>query len=68
MKHLVDNAQAGAPKSELCQVLPALSARSIQRLMEELRADGYVEMRGVRRWARWYALRPYVPASNAPGT
>lgn len=68
MRHLFDNTDFGAPKSELCQVLPALSARSIHRLMLELRADGYVEIRGERRWARWHAVKPYVTASSLPGT
>ncbi len=62
MKHLWDSATGGAPKAELVQVLPALSSRSLHRLMEELREDGFVELRGERRWSRWFPLKPYVPS------
>jgi hypothetical protein len=67
MKHLWDNAEAGAPKNELTQVLPSIAPRSIQRLMAELKAEGYAEMRGERRWSRWFPLKPYVPTSLRSG-
>lgn len=67
MKHLWDNAQAGAPKGELSQVLPSFAPRSLQRLMAELKSAGYVEMRGKGRWSRWFPLKPYVPTSPKSG-
>ena len=68
MRHLWDNAESGAPKSELTQVLPSLSGRSISRLMDELRREGYAEIRGERRGARWFPLRRYVPSDPVSGT
>ena len=68
MRHLWDNAESGAPKSELTQVLPSLSGRSISRLMDELRREGYAEIRGERRGARWFPLRRYVPSDSVSGT
>lgn len=68
MKHLSDNQEEGAPKAELRQVLPALSDRSLHRLMEELRADGFAGLHGNRRTARWFALKPFEPALKPTGT
>lgn len=64
MKHLLDNRSVGAPISELCQVLPALSESSISRILEELRSDGFVQLRGARRGARWHALRSYLAVDS----
>ncbi|MCF3650060.1 ATP-binding protein [Synoicihabitans lomoniglobus] len=61
MKHLWDHATTGAPKRDLVQVLPSVSASSLHRLLEELRDSGFAELRGERRWARWFPLKPYVP-------
>jgi ATP-dependent DNA helicase RecG len=61
MKHLWDRATTGAPKRDLTQVLPSVSASSLHRLLEELRAAGFVELRGERRWSRWFPLKLYVP-------
>ncbi len=68
MRHLWDNAETGAPRSELTQVLPSLSSRSISRLMDELRREGFTEIRGERRGSRWFPLRRYVPSEPASGT
>jgi ATP-dependent DNA helicase RecG len=54
LQHLASNADAGAPLSELCQVLPAQSTSSVQRLLRKLRAEGRATLRGSRRGARWY--------------
>lgn len=67
MKHLSDNQEEGAPKAELRQVLPALSDRSLHRLIEELRTDGFAELRGNRRTARWFALKPFKPTLKPSG-
>lgn len=56
MQHLASNRDVGAPLSELCQVLPAQSISSVQRLLRELRAEGRATLRGSRRGARWYAV------------
>ena len=53
IKHLRTVAGTGAPRSELCQVLPAQSMGSVVRLLQELRTEGRVQLRGERRWARW---------------
>lgn len=55
LQHLREQGGEGAPLSELKQVLPALSEGVIQSLLNELRSAGAVELRGVRRWARWIA-------------
>lgn len=57
MQHLAGNPDEGAPLSELCQVLPAQSSSSVQRLLRELRVEGRVTLRGSRRGARWYPAR-----------
>jgi len=57
-KHLRGQGEDGAPLSELRQVLPSESARSIQYLLAELREEGRVTLRGQRRWARWVIASP----------
>jgi ATP-dependent DNA helicase RecG len=54
--HLKGVAAAGAPLAELCQVLPAQSRSSVQRLLRELRSEGRVTLRGTRRVSRWYVV------------
>ncbi len=61
LKHLDLQGEEGAPMSELRQVLPAQSSRTLLRLLHELQADGKVVLRGVRRHARWHV----VSASDA---
>lgn len=60
LKHLADNAQEGSPMADLQQVLPALSRRQVQRLLEELRRNGLASVVGTTRSARWH------PAHNSP--
>ncbi|MBM2812125.1 MAG: transcriptional regulator, partial [Chloroflexi bacterium] len=52
-QHLQNRGYEGAPISELLQVLPSLSLRAIQRLLNEMREEGRVTLAGQRRWARW---------------
>jgi ATP-dependent DNA helicase RecG len=52
-RHIREQGAAGAPLSELSQVLPALSTQAVQRLLHELKDEGRVDLDGVRRWARW---------------
>jgi ATP-dependent DNA helicase RecG len=54
-RHLKERAKEGAPLFELCQVLPALSPKSIQRLLTELRDERRVCLIGKTRNARWHS-------------
>jgi ATP-dependent DNA helicase RecG len=54
LQHL-QGAPNGAARTELEEVLPGRSADYVRSRLEELRADGKVEVRGVRRAARWHA-------------
>ena len=54
LKHLQDNSGKGSPISELHQVLPALSASYLKRLLAEMRDAGQVRLEGKNRWARWF--------------
>lgn len=67
LKHLRDIAPKGCPLAELCQVLPSLSESAVQRILSELRQAGRVELRGTRRWARWFITdaKAQPPASKA---
>ncbi len=56
LSHLRQEGDAGAPISDLRQVLPAHSLRTIQRLLNELRAQGLIRVEGTRRWARWQVV------------
>ena len=57
-KHIRDNDADGSPLQELRQVLPALSGKQIQGLLQQLREEGRIRLSGERRWARWR----WVPA------
>jgi len=54
LRHLRDAGEKGAPMSELVQVLPQLSRRSVGTLLEELRGEGRARLDGARRTARWF--------------
>lgn len=53
-RHIVDNAASGSPIQELTQVLPSLSRGQVKTLLQELRAEGTVELRGKTKGGRWY--------------
>lgn len=53
-KHIRENNAEGSPLSDLRQVLPALSAPQVQRLLHELRDHRRIRVEGMRRWARWH--------------
>jgi len=53
-QHLRRQGENGAPLAELLQVLPALSESAVHRLLKELQDQGRVELKGQRRWARWF--------------
>ena len=52
-QHLRGQGEHGSPLSELRQVLPSESESGLQRLLDELRGEGRIALRGQRRWARW---------------
>ena len=64
VKHLSDTNTDGSPLAELEQVLPAISRGQLRHLLQELRQEGRILVRGRRRWARWYVAGP-VSASSA---
>lgn len=57
LKHL-QGSPGGRPLAELHQVLPQLSRRQVQDLLQELRSEDRVNLSGQRRWARWSATEP----------
>lgn len=61
LKHLRENSDSGSPLSELEQVLPQLSRRQVQSLLDELREEGRVHLDGERRWAKWRISKDIKP-------
>jgi len=55
-QHLSEQGDSGAGLAELRQVLPAESESAVQRLLGEMRAEGRVDVQGVKRWARWISV------------
>ncbi len=53
LKHIRDNAEYGSPLRELQQVLPHVGRRSVQRLVAELRDEGFITVRGKTNTAMW---------------
>ena len=64
LKHISDNTHVGSKLEELLQVLPALSRRQVQRLLEELRGKDLIHFRKRTRAARWHAGP--VPSDPTP--
>jgi len=56
LKHIRDNATEGATLGELQEVLPALSRRSIQGLLDILRREGRIRLEGKTRAGRWHPV------------
>lgn len=54
LKHIQDNAAAGAKMDEFRQVLPALGRSQIQVLLRELRKERLVHCVGATKAARWF--------------
>lgn len=55
LKHLRDSGSEGSVIAELLQVLPFLSHRQVQRLMQELKSESRAYTEGKGRALRWYA-------------
>jgi ATP-dependent DNA helicase RecG len=63
LRHIAENSASGSGLPELQQVLPALSRFQVQKLIQELRAEGKIRLwpPATRRGARWY------PSNATPG-
>lgn len=54
LKHIEDNKSEGSKFNELCQVLPALSYKQVQKLLEELKKESRIFNVGRTNAARWF--------------
>ncbi|MBI3325239.1 MAG: putative DNA binding domain-containing protein [Nitrospinae bacterium] len=54
LKHIRESGTEGATFSEFAQVLPGLSRRQVQRLIQELRLEGLIALKGARKGAKWF--------------
>lgn len=55
LKHIRAHNADGTPMTDLLQLLPALSRRQVQALLQDLKKAGAVEVRGQTRGALWFA-------------
>ena len=53
-RHIGDHAIDGCPVGDLSNLLPELTRDQVRGLLDELRAEERVHLRGERRWARWH--------------
>jgi ATP-dependent DNA helicase RecG len=56
-RHIRDHAVDGCPISDLEPVQPDLSRKELRALLEELRTEGRVHLRGEKRGSRWHPGR-----------
>lgn len=56
IKHIRDSGLDGAPLHDLHQVLNFLSEPQVKYLLQGLKAEGKIQMRGYGRGARWYEV------------
>lgn len=61
LRHIQENNAEGSPLSDLMQVLPNLSRRQVQSLLQELRGDDRVHNRGRTSHSRWYEGAKVAP-------
>lgn len=54
LAHIRDCGRAGSPMEELLQVLPALSRGQVKYLLQKLRGEGRIYLRGRTKGGRWY--------------
>lgn len=57
IKHIRDSGLDGAPLHDLHQVLNFLSETQVKYLLQGLKAEGKIQMRGYGRGARWYEVK-----------
>lgn len=62
--HLQTNARHGSSFAELCDVLPTLSRNQVKKLIQELKAEGRIRVRGATRGALWYPIGTNPAQSN----
>ncbi|MGJ5814850.1 ATP-binding protein [Paludibaculum fermentans] len=61
-RHIQENQEAGSAFRDLEQVLPALSRNQVQKLLQELKAEGRIRLTGLKRGGRWFPGGPsYAP-------
>lgn len=53
-RHLNERAVDGSSMTDLEALIPNLNRKEVKKLMDELRDEGRVHVRGERRWARWH--------------
>ena len=53
-RHIAEHNQEGSQLSDLVQVLPMLSGNQVQKLLQELKTNGRVHVKGSTRGARWF--------------
>lgn len=53
-RHIGEHAVDGCPVGTLSDLLPDLTRDQVRGLLDELRAEERVHLRGERRWARWH--------------
>jgi ATP-dependent DNA helicase RecG len=66
LQHMKESLPNGCPISELNQVLPHLSQKSLRGFLKELQEEGRAYLKGSRRWALWFATR--LDSKANPGT
>jgi ATP-dependent DNA helicase RecG len=54
--HILENEKQGSPLRDLVQVLPSLSVITIQHLLQEMKRDGRICLKGKRKFGRWYPV------------
>ena len=64
LKHIRDNASAGAQMEEFRQVLPALTRGQVRALLRELQGDQLAHTVGATRAARWFPGARPIGASE----
>lgn len=52
--HIQENQDTGSAFRDLEQVLPALSRNQVQKLLQELKAEGRIRLTGSKRGGRWH--------------
>ena len=53
-KHLESNRSAGTAMEDLIAAFPMLSRSTLKRLLDELRKEGRVHAKGMKRNTRWF--------------